>query len=402
MPNNSGNTFYDKKLEGLRGLCALTVAYAHIFTFNFFDVKVLSFNDFFSHLHFAHIAVLIFFILSGYVIGITNDRLDFNRCNVIKYLKKRAIRLYPIYLIALVISIAVADSGQFSGGQLLGNFAFLQEFAVKTISTNVVLWSLSYEVVYYILFIAIWGLRRCYSTLLVFLPFLASACVVSFFFVPVITSVLAGWIFWILGLYIAWEVKLPKSQPNPSSKPMLSIFLILFSTYYFESGNFILGVLHCDFKTDLNVNVPDLFFLPVCMLIMCEITNRQIKYMRLLMLIAWLIPMAQIAILLSFKHDILANSAWLYGSAFFILALISIPAKTNIYSFEKLLPLGEVSYAIYVFHFPLAYFLSNFLSLYFSGLSLFITGVCIWIVLCAGISIFAEKIMQPRIKQYFS
>src|SRR4051812_9204490 len=95
---------YNNKLEGLRGLCAVVVAISHFLTFNFFQSFEIPYYNFLVHLEFAHEAVLIFFVLSGYVIGLNHINTPCNKKNVIAYLKKRALRLYPIYVLAVIIS----------------------------------------------------------------------------------------------------------------------------------------------------------------------------------------------------------------------------------------------------------------------------------------------------------
>lgn len=92
-----GRKIYDYALEGLRGLAALWVAYSHIFFYEFkLDPAYHPTFSFGSLFNAAHGGILIFFALSGYVIGLTNQ-LPFTKSNAIRYLLRRFIRLYPIY-----------------------------------------------------------------------------------------------------------------------------------------------------------------------------------------------------------------------------------------------------------------------------------------------------------------
>ncbi len=134
--------------------------------------------------HIGHAAVVIFFVLSGYVISyVAREReRDFR-----DYATSRIARIYSVVLPAMVVTILV-DLLQ-PGGQLSYHFQhfgrYLSLFLVfgsdywflnETTFSNAAFWSLSYEVPYYILF-ASWyyftGLRRYLSaavTLLIIGP----------------------------------------------------------------------------------------------------------------------------------------------------------------------------------------------------------------------------------------
>ena len=61
---------FNREMEGLRGLAALMVVASHLSLFrNFLDPDLPAMGMAFQQ---AHYAVLIFFALSGYVIGLTN------------------------------------------------------------------------------------------------------------------------------------------------------------------------------------------------------------------------------------------------------------------------------------------------------------------------------------------
>jgi peptidoglycan/LPS O-acetylase OafA/YrhL len=152
-----GSKSYEYALEGLRGLAALWVAYSHIFFYKFkLDSGYHPTFHFGTSLNAAHGAIIIFFALSGYVIGLTN-RLPFSRSNVIRYLLRRLIRLYPIYLVA--VALGVLSSPTDTWKTIAGNLLFIQGPIAALLSGNGVLWTLNYEVVYYLIFIGIWYYR---------------------------------------------------------------------------------------------------------------------------------------------------------------------------------------------------------------------------------------------------
>ena len=65
---------FDFKLEGLRGLAALTVVLGHTIVIKQTLDPHYQPTGVFSFQAPGHLSVLIFFILSGYVIGLTNQR----------------------------------------------------------------------------------------------------------------------------------------------------------------------------------------------------------------------------------------------------------------------------------------------------------------------------------------
>ena len=76
---------------------------------------------FMHYLNAGYLSVMMFFCISGYVIGITNDQ---GKINIKNYLKKRAVRLYPVYMMALILCIIIA--GSITLKDFIGNVLFAQ------------------------------------------------------------------------------------------------------------------------------------------------------------------------------------------------------------------------------------------------------------------------------------
>jgi peptidoglycan/LPS O-acetylase OafA/YrhL len=388
---------YDKKLEGLRGLCAFIVAITHLFTFNFFGAFNTPIYPVFVRLQFAHVAVLIFFIMSGYVMGLSHINSPFNYTNIIDYLKKRIVRLYPIYLIALFISVVFGL--QFASvPMVIGHLFFLQEVFVHTLKANPALWSLSYEVIYYLVFIALWAVSKYSKNLYLLLAALIIASILSGSSVNIMKSLLIGWIFWLSGLYIS---RLTNNNKISIKAPLISYFLILLATINLQPGGLIMKLLHISFNDHNQILFNDLTYLPICTVIISEITGRYLKYTIWIKVLAFLIPAFSVFVLVYFKHNILSNMDWTYGIACFCLGMAFLILRGSIYSFEKLNFMGKISYAVYVFHFPIGFFLDLYLSKYLSGSAFLITGIVCWVILTCGISYVAEIVLQPYIKKYF-
>src|ERR1700741_4678689 len=81
---------YAPHVDQYRGLCALLVFINHGTVHEDLLVDNFKWPVFVSYFGSPYLSVLMFFCISGYVIGLTNDTA---KLNVKQYLKKRAIRL---------------------------------------------------------------------------------------------------------------------------------------------------------------------------------------------------------------------------------------------------------------------------------------------------------------------
>lgn len=127
-------------IELLRGLAAAMVLYTHFWAFSETD------NRFFR---FAHTGVDLFFVLSGYVFG---PYLFGKELSLVTFWLRRFFRIYPLYLLALMIYIG---QKHLNGDPLLYvlehlSFSFFQS---KTMAFyyNPPFWSLPAEVEFYLL-----------------------------------------------------------------------------------------------------------------------------------------------------------------------------------------------------------------------------------------------------------
>lgn len=194
-----------QQLDSIRGLSAIVVLIAHaqqIFlasiTTKFYAVSGLV----------AQAAVMVFFVLSGLLIGKSITKQppeDFNRK---KYFINRFNRIYPPLLFSFLIVLilyALAPYAFPSGTHhflnhyplsrnglmldipsLLCSAVFLNGFTCNTVDSNGPLWSLSYEVWFYILIACIYGYKRklnliLFSVGIIFLGFFSKVFVILFF-----------------------------------------------------------------------------------------------------------------------------------------------------------------------------------------------------------------------------
>lgn len=190
-----------ENLEFLRAGCALMVMFNHLYC----ESAGLAQNRLVVALSsFSVEAVIGFFVLSGCVISLQNYD------NVLKYLRARLVRLFPIYYVVLAFSaIAMLACGaSFKPPELIANGFFLQTLHwdfLNPIRFFVQSWSLSYELYYYISFAAIMVFPR----LLLPLFFASAAVGVGLYFVERPTGVailllhpFSFFCLWLLGVLV--------------------------------------------------------------------------------------------------------------------------------------------------------------------------------------------------------
>ncbi len=140
---------------------------------------------FFNLFAFGHQAVMLFFVLSGFVIHYSsyNQSIKSDGFSIYSYLLKRIKRIYPPFLFALALTFILDRIGLrlgytiYSGATdfwlinksigsdlslqtLLGNIAMLQKIVTPVWGTNGPLWSLTYEWWFYIVYIPVFFINK--------------------------------------------------------------------------------------------------------------------------------------------------------------------------------------------------------------------------------------------------
>jgi peptidoglycan/LPS O-acetylase OafA/YrhL len=395
------NLSYDYNLEGIRGLAALSVASLHIFAQKNYLDPTYHPNIYFSYLQAGHSAVLLFFVLSGYVIGLTTTK-EFSIQQVHNYILRRVIRILPIYFIAICFGVLAQPNEKLN--IVLANLFFLQnfdkyfDFSLEPISGDAAVWSLNYEILYYLIFILVWLWRP--KILALFLGTL----LISFigWFMPLFPQFIAGyasgWMFWLSGLLLSWKVQ-PSSQKK-SCLPLISYILLFHATNHFYTGKSILNALGFVNPIASFVNFSDLTILPICMLIICEITQRYFYGFIYLRLLCFLIPIFHLfGIILT--GSVFQEPQLIAASLYTILAIILFKYDTSINVLTKINFMGRISYAFYLLHMPMAILMHKYFPWQGTILS-FLLGLLIWFVITILLSSFIELVIQPRIKYYLS
>jgi peptidoglycan/LPS O-acetylase OafA/YrhL len=109
---------YISNLGGLRGLAALSVAIGHslmtfkvggfynLYKVNCFDGTIgldASLTVILTHIFSPQSAIVIFFVLSGLVLGLSLDRRTFDIPNILRFYMRRIFRICPAFIIAILL-----------------------------------------------------------------------------------------------------------------------------------------------------------------------------------------------------------------------------------------------------------------------------------------------------------
>ncbi len=234
-----------KFLDTFRGIAAIYVLLHHarwLLTENFSNRQRLQFNHsllekyvayFFSIFRFGHEMVILFFVLSGFVIHFSVLKmLKRNKTiNWKAYIIKRANRIYPPFLLALFITGVVDFIGYKICGfsfyrtgssyfslvinkentsitNFLGNLINLQNLVngVMPFGSNKALWSLGYEWWFYLLYPFFYWVHSRNVTLAIVIQvllFLIFQIVLPNFYFPVLSAIFQKMIIWWMGVLLA-------------------------------------------------------------------------------------------------------------------------------------------------------------------------------------------------------
>jgi peptidoglycan/LPS O-acetylase OafA/YrhL len=148
-------------LDALRGVAALCVAYEHFGARVLPAVHARVFAIFDPGLY----GVLLFFLISGYIVPASLER----RGNVRTFWISRLFRLFPLFGVVIVVTVllhdfglaSVHDANQNVAASVLSNLFMLSDLLGGT-NIIVVIWTLCYEMVFYLLLTALFtaGLHR--------------------------------------------------------------------------------------------------------------------------------------------------------------------------------------------------------------------------------------------------
>ena len=167
------------------------------------------------------------------------------------------------------------------------------------------------------------------------------------------SSYLNGYYFWILGLFIGWQ--LIKGESKTFAVPLLSMLFLHLCQHHLGIGVIILHTIGVDSNSGFNW----LFDLPFCLMIMAILTQQDNKFFRVNKIICYILPAIVFGYLIV-HHRIFEDTRWVMCLIFWCLSILFYSEKRlSAIILNKLTYIGKISYALYLFHVPVAYLVKN-------------------------------------------
>lgn len=407
---------YIKIAEAGRGLAAFYVFIFHIIKFT--QLREISPEGSLQYYlalafgNYGHQAVLFFFLLSGFSIHYTSiDRPLSSLKGIFHYYYLRIRRILPIYILAIILTLILLSLGHYlypeqyakeyaliNSNVIFYNLFFLADryyvegILAPALPTNGPLWSLSYEVMYYLVYPLFWYLSLKMKYTKVVIPFgILSIFCISYanYFEPIhLTNVLSLYIVWVMGATIAHIMRLPEQDRKTLwFYFVIAIYILLQSAWVLENATYTLGVYY-----DILWGV--LFF--VVMLYFATVTELNIKQWQrwfvASIIISGVIFIDLITMFVDISKDMVFFYLKIHVSAAVFLMIALVPGfnikriiRVILSPFERM---GFYSYGLYIIHYPILFFASALLT--YHHLSLFYM-----LILIPPIMLIAKAIEGP-------
>lgn len=350
----------------------------------------------------ASAAVLVFFALSGYVIGVTNDAAVSGRA-VRAYVWRRLVRLVPINTLAVLTGCAAATA--WGVDTVITHLLFLESYvdygaiSIPVVDGNGNLWSLNHEAVCYALFIGVWWWRPrlrhvgAASLLLVTLGWYTP--IVPLF----VGCYAAGFLFWLAGLALAWRT----SPGGPELSNWPSGLLIALVTWKLETLRQLAGAWPLPYFSGPTVKLYHLDFLPVTIWLLAAVARRRFPLLAWIRMAAMAIPViGLLARATQWPAQTLpasASSTSQLGAlcTLYLVAVVAWKWRPDLKVFRTCAPLGAISFALYALSRPIEH------AVFRAGRGL--PGTALAFLACAAVVIalslvvawYVERRIQPAI-----
>jgi len=391
----------DLPLEGMRGLCALLVMYGHAFAPIPVLDPVYSPPDAFSWLEMARTAVLFFFVLSGYVIGLT-VRTDFSGSEARGYMGRRLLRLVPVNTAAVLISWALAP--RTGAGIVLGNLGFLQNdnpyffgWRVPLMANDASLWTLNFEMFYYLLFMAVWRYAPRLGVLLACLAACALGAAILPGFREFISCYAVGALYWFGGLAVAWLGPRGSGRGNwPSALLVAAVMWPLDPI-----GKLFAALNVADYAVP-PVSLQRLDLLAVCLWLLLAITGHAPR-LRGRLAIACLLWVSAAWVVRIATRDFgdKSEGAYLAYAAAIGLAWILSRWKPEPSALAALAPVGLVSFGLYAVSLALQFGILTWRSFPSGSAATYALRLAVLIGLSFSVAWILERRLQPALRRRF-
>jgi peptidoglycan/LPS O-acetylase OafA/YrhL len=359
-------------LNALRGFSAILVIFYHMIEngkyldpdylpgwFKYFAVK-------------SQIRILIFFVISGAVIQLSNKK-GLTLHTIKSYLKKRGIRIYPIYIVSLTIALLVSPVA-YSFFTIAGNYTFLQVAFVPVVLANGPIWTLHYEILFYFLFIPIsmFNIDPVKVVVAALVIGFGNVLLSKYFYFPLLTSYCFGFAFWGIGLIIVKHFSNKITEKADNTKLVSLLFLIVTVPYLNELSKdiYLLSMKYFGrelrFLYDGNINnwfsiafsVYDFAYIPYCFFAVMLFSKRDFKFKTLLWCLLQLVP-AYTLFSMYKKLGYIDIKTIIFPCVCYLISFFLLFIHSNFINkiSEKvinfLIWMGGISYGMYIIHGPI-------------------------------------------------
>ncbi len=357
-PASASPAIRDDNIQGLRAWAALSVVIGHLVQ------TIPHYAAWQSTFVAGRSGVLLFFAISGYVIGLVNRHPWDHRVQA-AYWRSRLLRLVPLYWLALVFAALVAwwMADSIHVRQLVANALFLQNFdsvwglSLEPITVNKSVWTLNYEMVYYAVFILVWRWRPTLGLTAILCLLVSAAGLIAPQGWGFIAGYASGFAFWLAGLGLAWMGEPASAIYPPGRFPFIGLFVLLIATQHADPGKVLLAAWHCDIAHLPYVSLADLMSLPACILLLGGASGR-LRQCTVGWRVACILPPAlTIIAAISTGHSML-DSRWFAAALATLIGSLLIWVDVSSTWLSRLTWWGGISYAFYLFHQPVIHAMS--------------------------------------------
>jgi len=408
--------------EAGRGFAAFYVLIFHIIKFTelreTLPKETIQYYVVYTLGSYGHEAVLFFFLLSGFSIHYSSlDRSLNTSKGLINYYYLRFRRIYPIYLLAIVLTLSLLFLGYylfpspfekeikeltvpvtFYNLIFLADRFYIEGIISRTIPINGPLWSLSYEVVYYFVYPLYWMLNKRYGQILT----LAVCIVISIVSISYsnmfghthFTNVLSLYVVWGFGATVAQVYRTGVFEKKVKWSYVLAvIYLLAQSVWVLENATYTLGKYY-------DIIWGSLFFVMMLYFIVAN-ENKKKKSEKVILSLLFIAGAFFVDIVAHYK-EFASDQIYFYIKIQFTLGLfltLVLIDKFSLSAFVRLIlspfeKVGPYSYALYIIHYPIFFFLHElFKNL---GLSL------LFIVFTAPVIITLAKVIEKNYQIYIA
>lgn len=404
MPTKVLRPGFNFNLEALRGFAAVVVVWHHLiyhhqyFDPNYMPTGVWAFNPP------GPFAVNIFFLLSGFVIGKSHPE-PLTSTGILPYLRKRFVRLYPIYVLA-VLAGAAASGFTLPLHAIGQHLYFWASWGDPIMFENNPLWSLQYEVVFYLAFVplSLLAVRPWVSAFGTALLGIGALFLEASGFHSALAQFLIGFSFWAVG----WALSALPMADGPTRWPrLLSALLLLLSIEHLDPLTMWATQLTtwlAEHQHPVNSHwALNYAVLPYAVVIVLGMAGVRTAAVNKLSLIVHLLPLYGVVHTASHWAET-GTSELLLPCVLYLVSLglyftqTPVIVKVSKAAIQRLIPIGAISYGIYVIHFPILFSLGR-VKLLSGSLTGYLGRLVVYLLLTFLAATWLDRKFQPWIKR---